>query len=422
MSNATPADPAALFALLGLPAPKAEFIPAWNAIQASFPPSGKLAFLEADSIRSACRTLNMSAESEAALLASLSSYERLPALKRLAWYVYREVSAAPTGTPPRGDWWPELPRSLGSDTQLLYAHALLGALPSILEFHKQRGIAQEITLDTLSDLELWIKDDTRVRKTPCLFHPWWLGNHFAGRIFKIGRLQYEQHIHWSPFRMYRHRRERRVVALAESGQRFRADGQFDGANGISDPNACTSSLEITADTIRGTRVDPRRGAAVRDPVTLDAHAWEEVLKTGDPVLGLHIPASGPMDPASCADSFRRAGPFYSKHFPERPYKAIVTSTWLLDAQLEDYLPADSNIVQFLAAWYLLPYPRANDHQIWERVFDGPVDLDKAPQKTSVQRAVIAHVRKGGHWRTASGVIFPEDLDLAPAPYRKMTPP
>ena len=74
-------------------------------------------------------------------------------------------------------------------------------------------------------------------------------------------------------------------------------------------------------------------------------------------------------------------------------------------QLRDRLPADSNIVRFLDRYRLLPAPGASAHQTFERVLGDPnISLDKAPAVTRLQRAVLAHARAGGKWRTGAGWI------------------
>ncbi|HVX44775.1 MAG TPA: acyltransferase domain-containing protein, partial [Mycobacteriales bacterium] len=37
---------------------------------------------------------------------------------------------------------------------------------------------------------------------------------------------------------------------------------------------------------------------------------------GELVIGTHIPEIGPLDPEECRESFRRAGEFFQRHFPE----------------------------------------------------------------------------------------------------------
>ena len=101
---------------------------------------------------------------------------------------------------------------------------------------------------------------------------------------------------------------------------------------------------------------------------------------------------------------------YAPNHPAHAFKAFYCDSWLLDHQLADYLPSGSNIVRFLTDWYLLPVPDASDAQTMERVFGcSTADPLAETATSSLQRAVLTHIRQGGSWRNAAGVIFPEDL-------------
>lgn len=136
------------------------------------------------------------------------------------------------------------------------------------------------------------------------------------------------------------------------------------------------------------------------------------IRNGDPVLDTHIPEVGPLDPAACDESFARAVPFFAAHFPEfRPQRLTCTS-WLLDPQLADHLPADSNIVRFMRRWTLTDGGLGDaSRAIVEFVFRMPgTPVDELPQRTSLERAVVEHLRSGGHWYERSGAI---DLSAPP---------
>ena len=154
-----------------------------------------------------------------------------------------------------------------------------------------------------------------------------------------------------------------------------------------------------------------------EPVVLDKAHWAPSMAKGDPVLFVHIPAGwrhGPLSHEVCGESFRQAGEFFARHFPEQAFRGFVTVSWLLDGQLAEHLPGESNIVRFLRRFYLLPLAGTDDAQFTERVFGGPVDdWDAAPQDTSLRRMAVAHVRAGGRWRCGSGFRLWADLD-APA--------
>jgi len=126
---------------------------------------------------------------------------------------------------------------------------------------------------------------------------------------------------------------------------------------------------------------------------------------GDFVLGTHIPESGPLRGESCIESFTRARAFFHQHFPAEPYRYARCQSWLLDNQLIEYLPGDSNILTFQRMF--IPFGRREmaDREILYFVFrveDDEVELDRLPQRTTLERAVVAHLRLGGHWHAASG--------------------
>lgn len=127
-------------------------------------------------------------------------------------------------------------------------------------------------------------------------------------------------------------------------------------------------------------------------------------RTGDPTLGVHIPAwSGPFDPASCDDAFRQAKAFYAQYFPETDYRIAVCHSWLMDPSLAEYLPASSNIVQFQRRFRLAYQPEDDGGSTLEFVFghsDRP--LDALPQTSTLERAVVAHLRSGRTWRGGMG--------------------
>jgi hypothetical protein len=143
-------------------------------------------------------------------------------------------------------------------------------------------------------------------------------------------------------------------------------------------------------------VGPRSWPALRDAGI--------PLQQGDPVLSVHIPGfCGPLSPSACTDSFARARDFFPRHFPDERYDIAVCRSWLLDAQLADYLPAESNIVAFQRLFRTSYLPDDDDEDTLTFVFGGigrpPAEL---PRRTALQRAVLDHLAAGKHWRGGAG--------------------
>lgn len=135
------------------------------------------------------------------------------------------------------------------------------------------------------------------------------------------------------------------------------------------------------------------------------------LTPGTPCLGTHIPETGPMMPAECDASFAAAPGFFAAHFGTR-YPVATCTSWLLDDQLADYLPADSNILRFQRRFRLVDDGFADgldgDANVLEFVFRRiGADLDQLPRDTTLQRAVVDHLRAGHHWRVRTGYLHLE---------------
>jgi hypothetical protein len=125
---------------------------------------------------------------------------------------------------------------------------------------------------------------------------------------------------------------------------------------------------------------------------------------GAEALDLHIPEDRPMTPAAIDDSFVRARAFFARHFPDDDSGRGTCTSWLLDPQLAEYLPEDSNIVRFQRRFRLEPgVAHPGNASVMEFVFRRVApDLDELPQDTTLQRAVVAHMRDGREWKVRRG--------------------
>jgi hypothetical protein len=127
-------------------------------------------------------------------------------------------------------------------------------------------------------------------------------------------------------------------------------------------------------------------------------------------LDVHIPETGgPLEPDACAESFARARDFFPRHFPDEHYTLARCDSWLLDPQLEEYLPATSNIIRFQRLFNLVPTDASGNEQhdqevirfVFSRVAPLP-SINDLPQRTTLERAVIQHLRTGRHWQLREG--------------------
>jgi len=127
----------------------------------------------------------------------------------------------------------------------------------------------------------------------------------------------------------------------------------------------------------------------------------------DATISLHIPESGPLTPEAIDASLDEARAFFPRHFPDEHYTRFACGSWLLDPQLLEYLPEDSNIARFQRRFELEPYEEPEgidaDVEVLRFVFRTlTTPLDQLPRRTVLQRAIIDHLKAGRHWRWRRG--------------------
>jgi hypothetical protein len=130
---------------------------------------------------------------------------------------------------------------------------------------------------------------------------------------------------------------------------------------------------------------------------------------GDTAIGLHIPEAGPLTPEAVEASLDEARAFFPRHFPGESYTMFSCGSWLLDPQLTEYLPGDSNIIRFQRRFELEPYEEPEgldaDVEVLRFVFRSlTTPLDELPRDSVLQRAVIEHLKAGRHWRWRRGTF------------------
>jgi hypothetical protein len=125
----------------------------------------------------------------------------------------------------------------------------------------------------------------------------------------------------------------------------------------------------------------------------------------DRALEIHIPESGPLTPEECDRALALAQPFFVEHFAETPTVGVCTS-WLLDPQLADYLEASSNVVRFQRRFNLVGEGYDGDASVLRFVFHRITpNIDDLPQRTTLERAIVRHLRAGKHWRNWTGWLW-----------------
>jgi len=334
-----------------------------------------------------------------------------PSLCQLAWHACWRVFDSPQEAPLKD--WPALEKSLGRDSGVFYVLVALDLVPRLRAAHVALGIPARITRDTCRQIWSFTDNFRRAQNGRIgMFQRQlsWMRNYAHAPLFRIGRLEF-----WlRPFRgdisVYRNRFTHDTVAMAGDRQKFTP-------NGFQDRSAQDAPLKhgewisrMVADgkTVTGHPVSPY-GRGVNREMTLPLDAWQAVLRSGDTILDLHIPAGGNLSLEACADSFRSAPVFFKRYFPGPEPKAITCYSWIFSPLLEEFLPPDANLVRLLRELYLTPVPCDPDDGLWFIFFQDKFDLATAPCESRLQRAMHAYLAAGNRWRAGSMFLLLDDI-------------
>ncbi len=243
-------------------------------------------------------------------------------------------------------------------------------------------------------------------------YPWDM-NFYCCAIFFLDRFYFIPFVFGTPT-AYRSRATGRVVALWPGDARVRRDGQLDGVNGVTDPEAILTVWRETDASVTANPVDPI-GVIGLEPVTLDKREWSVALQEGDYTLALHIPGGEGYTPERVRSSMQKALAFYARYFPELPIKGFWSESWLYDPGLKRLLPPTSRIVRVQEQFY--NYPTAEGEEMIKlEVFDDK-DPAAAASPSSLQRALVGAWAEGTRFHTTGMfVLTGEVADVGNDPY------
>ena len=409
-----------VFEAIGEPACQDAVRQRWPFAMAVMPGAGP-EFLRADFVRTARPYCGLDDNDERLLLEAAEQIRRSPELAAFAWYVFWRLFLDPVPfDDSEAGKWPKLQSALGDRAGGLYVLAALGMVPLVRNHHRSLGVDDDaITRNTCLQIGSFAGNHKRATGRLGLFSQIsWLKLYTREPYFRIGRMEFWKKPAEPGPEVFRRRGALETLALAQDGIEFSPEGFIDapGTDG-----AWRSTLVRTAESVTGHPISPD-GRALKRKVTLALADWDCILKPGDMVLDMHIPAGGSMNLEACADSFRGAKEFFARWFPCMPAVAVMCRSWIFSPNLPEFLAPDSNLVRFMEECYTFPLGWGRRTGLWFVFFQDKFDPAAVPRQSRLQRAMAAHLDKGGDIRSGGMFYMLDDVGrFGAGQYRKGFP-
>ncbi len=196
-----------------------------------------------------------------------------------------------------------------------------------------------------------------------------------------------------------------AATLADVGRMLVRNRQWEGRPGLGDELAGWLTRHLVGSILQLGRLQHERAeAGPRTGVWLREDGAR--YAPGDLCVSLHIPETGPLRPDSVRESLRAGRTLLRRRFPQERLRVRFCVSWLLDPQLAEYLPEGSNIRAFQGLFRIGP-AKDDDGDVSVRKFvfgNTAAPVEALPQRTALDRAVVAHWRAGRHWRVHVGRI------------------
>lgn len=363
--------------------------------------------LTAEEIIDAANWTDLEPEVAGELLRQLPAWWEDPFLRALLWYCVFHLNQS--DSPQNFLGLPSLKHRLGPYRGLFYLLTGLSIIPAALQSYRRQGIAEPVIRQTLRQLRCYC-DNHRLCNdgVPGLLvrQMNWLRQYRTGRLYRLGRLEYRLDRARQFGLFLKQRRSGHKIMLAEHGQRFDRHG-FIEYEGEPDNQCWQADLVENGRLIWGFSIAPE-GYAINRRQKYSLEDWEVMVRNGDPVIDLHIPAGEPLTLAACQDSFEAATAFFRNTQREKTPRIFWCNSWIFNPLFEQEMP-DSNLAALQRESYLFPVLSSGRDGLFFVFCRDNENFTEWPRRTRLQKTMLSRVESGRKLRSGGMVIAVEDL-------------
>lgn len=274
----------------------------------------------------------------------------------------------------------------------------------------KRGIEEKYISATLKFLELGIKESTERMNYLSYNEAYftWDIYYLYEELIRIERFEMQVVPHFYYHVQVLENQSGERVVLADNLVLHREGHVLGTAGYMDEEGSYKAEVTQTEECFEGYKVDNETHLFENKKTQFSKKEWKVILKDGDAVFGIHIPANLPLDDETCMFSFKKAKEVLSRCFPEYDFKAFVTGTWLLAPELKGFLKPQSNILAFQKYFTIFPSEYAYGKAVFSFVYqlnvfkDIALDYNTLKEDTSLMRNIKKHYLDGKYVHEFNG--------------------
>ncbi len=305
-----------------------------------------------------------------------------------------------------------LPAEHERDFEFTGFFAELAFAPEMADFYIGRGLPLEYFSDTLHDMYetagiyAYSLSVGRLGYNNTTYFDW-NQYYIYHKIVKIGELNFEtaEFPEWCVGLRSRSG-EYKLLAYNKGVTR---EGYVVGTFNFTEEEFFADLVE-SEDAFIGYEIDERGALITKNKLTLPKEEWSAAIRPGDDFLNVHIPRCGNITKENNEFAYREALRLHKIMFPEKDFKAIGCTTWLLSSELYGLLPKKSKIRMFADGYHKLPR-KTSGKNVFDFLFPKKAcRYEDLEESTSLQRSVKELYLSGGAVIDRAGLIFPDELN------------
>ena len=288
------------------------------------------------------------------------------------------------------------------DTDFLPMFSLLWFLEDMIADMERRNVPFQVISDTLQGFDAEINDyyDMFHRSGMRIYVGWFL-LFVRCELIRCGRLNFQMTTFNKKIRAYKKGDDIKVLIdgdyVHEKGMIFGSEKQDD------EEGKYFAEIVEEGDTVTGYACN-EFGECVKEKVTLVG--YEEVLRQGDKIISVHIPAHDPFTYEICEESYKIAREVFKNCYPEFEYKAFCCFSWMLEKRLKQIMGRDTNITRFADKYVGFPL-KSGGGGCFSFLYhlNGKVPIEQLPENNSMQKAVKKYFLDGNVYYEKGGLFL-----------------